>query len=542
MPLLGISASPSLSCHRERLPACPGPAEVRRARAWRETICVALLSGVLLFASAGASRACELPAQPREEIDLSGQWKFQLDWHDKGLSLGWQKPEFDDSAWGTINVPGYWEDQGRTQFNRAWQPQPSAGDYNGYAWYRREFSLPETWRDRQISLELGGVADNDWAYVNGTPLGGTQGAQERFRLYRLTSQTTMGFKGAQERFRLYRLTRESREFPSMKLNFGPQAVNHLAIRVCNISGRGGIWKEPVRLMTSETAKGIVRIGADVQVPEGMVVEGDVVCVGGAARVDGQVRGNLVVALGNIRLGPRAEVGGDLVHWGGKLDKAPTARIDGDFIRVGSITGPARTQLARQLGALGVLVPGLAVATKPAAQWLVLLSTFAVLAILSVALFPRQMCTMEQTVRENSGRSLFLGALFILLIPLATLALAFTIVGILLVPLEIVLILIMFLGGYLAVALALGRRILELIWAGGAEKTLLAAVVGAVILVGLRALPVVGLLLTIVAVVVGFGVAGASALGTQPDFLRRRRRPPAPPAAPAPSIESPDTGV
>jgi hypothetical protein len=441
--------------------------------------------------------------------------------------LGWHKPGFDDSAWGTMNVPGHWEEQGKTQVNRAWR-QGQEGQYNGFAWYRRQFLLPEAWRHSDIFLEIGGVRDNDWAYVNGFMVGSTAEGD---------------VPGIYERHRLYQLPRER---PDLPLNFGPNAPNLLAIRVCDFRGPGGIWKSPVRLTTapSEAVKGIVRFGQNVEVPEATVVNGDVVCVGGDARVDGKIKGNLVVALGDIRLGPRATVDGDLVHWGGRLHKDPTARISGEFVQIGGLTGPLRGALAGRLGSLGVRVPGVTTAARPAARWLISLLTLAVLAILAVALFPRQMSTMEQTVREHSGRSLLLGALFILLIPLATVALVFTIVGILLVPLEIMIVIIMFLGGYLAVALALGRRILELVWAGGAEKTLLAAVVGALILVGVRALPVVGAFLTVLAVVVGFGVAGVSALGTHPDFLWRRRRPIPPPAAVAPtrSTESPDTGV
>jgi hypothetical protein len=133
--------------------------------------------------------------------------------------------------------------------------------------------------------------------------------------------------------------------------------------------------------------------------------------------------------------------------------------------------------------------------------------------------------------------------FILLIPLVTVALALTIVGILLLPLEAVLIVLVFLAGYLAVGLAVGRRVLELIWARAAEKTLLAALLGVAILVGLQALPIFGSLLTVLAIVVGFGVAATTALGTQPDFFwRRRRRPPTVPAAPVAPPEPPDSGV
>src|SRR5687768_1516545 len=55
-------------------------------------------------------------------IDLEGVWKFA-----KGDDPAYADPAFDDSAWADIVVPG-----DGTPFD----------DYDGYAWYRLDFTLP----------------------------------------------------------------------------------------------------------------------------------------------------------------------------------------------------------------------------------------------------------------------------------------------------------------------------------------------------------------------------------------------------------------
>ena len=79
----------------------------------------------------------------RKIASLSGSWKFSI-----GDDSKWANPEFNDSEWDHIIVPGNWEDQG---YN----------DYNGYAWYRKTFSVSEIPSGRTIYLLLGRIDDAD---------------------------------------------------------------------------------------------------------------------------------------------------------------------------------------------------------------------------------------------------------------------------------------------------------------------------------------------------------------------------------------------
>lgn len=88
------------------------------------------------------------------DVELSGLWKFRT-----GDSLAWKDFNYTDSEWKSINVPGYYEEQGYAQ-------------YDGFSWYRRKFDLREDLRQKKLVLVLGKVDDIDQVYINGQLIGG----------------------------------------------------------------------------------------------------------------------------------------------------------------------------------------------------------------------------------------------------------------------------------------------------------------------------------------------------------------------------------
>ena len=77
----------------------------------------------------------------------------------------------------------------------------------------------------------------------------------------------------------------------------------------------------------------IRFGGNVRVDADEIVTGDVVAIGGSARIDGEVRGEVVVVGGNVELGPRALVTRDLAVVGGTLQRAEGARVQGQLHEV-----------------------------------------------------------------------------------------------------------------------------------------------------------------------------------------------------------------
>jgi hypothetical protein len=78
----------------------------------------------------------------------------------------------------------------------------------------------------------------------------------------------------------------------------------------------------------------VHVGGSVMVNQDEVVEGDVVAIGGSARVYGTVRGAVVAVGGSVTLGPQSSVGDDVVVVGGVLHREPGAQVGGKISEVG----------------------------------------------------------------------------------------------------------------------------------------------------------------------------------------------------------------
>ena len=79
---------------------------------------------------------------------------------DKGLIQKWYDSSYTPEGWRTINIPGYWEDQG-------------IKDLNGVVWYRREINIPASMTKVPAKIFLGRIVDADILYINGKQVGTT---------------------------------------------------------------------------------------------------------------------------------------------------------------------------------------------------------------------------------------------------------------------------------------------------------------------------------------------------------------------------------
>jgi sialate O-acetylesterase len=86
-------------------------------------------------------------------LDLRGKWKFELGDDEKRAKVA-----FNDSKWDEIFVPSPWEDEGYP-------------GYDGYAWYRKHFRLPQGAEKKSLSLRLGCIDDVSEIYLNGELIG-----------------------------------------------------------------------------------------------------------------------------------------------------------------------------------------------------------------------------------------------------------------------------------------------------------------------------------------------------------------------------------
>ncbi|MGC4102391.1 sialate O-acetylesterase [Ferruginibacter sp.] len=81
---------------------------------------------------------------------------------DRGLTgeKKWFDTDYVPVGWRTINIPGYWEDQGLK-------------DLNGTVWYRKEINIPASMTGKPARLFMGRIVDADEVYINGKSVGST---------------------------------------------------------------------------------------------------------------------------------------------------------------------------------------------------------------------------------------------------------------------------------------------------------------------------------------------------------------------------------
>lgn len=75
---------------------------------------------------------------------------------DKGFTgtIPWYDTGYVPKGWHTINIPGYWEDQG-------------IKNLDGIVWYRKEIDVPASMTGIDAKIFMGRIVDADFLYVNG---------------------------------------------------------------------------------------------------------------------------------------------------------------------------------------------------------------------------------------------------------------------------------------------------------------------------------------------------------------------------------------
>ncbi len=125
-----------------------------------------------------ASTAAAAPSA--RVLSLNGTWKFFYAESPAGRPAGFEKPEFDASAWADTPVPSNWQFQGydypiyvNIGYEFADNPRPPfvPHDRNPTGWYRRSFVVPDAWKGLDVHLNFGAVKSFFRAWVNGTPVG-----------------------------------------------------------------------------------------------------------------------------------------------------------------------------------------------------------------------------------------------------------------------------------------------------------------------------------------------------------------------------------
>ncbi len=109
---------------------------------------------------------------------LNGDWKFNLVKKPADRPQDFYKVDFNDSDWNTIPVPSNWEIEGYdipiyTNIVYPFPKNPPFVDneYNPVGTYRRSFTVPAGWKDKEVLLHFASVSGYMNVYVNGKKAG-----------------------------------------------------------------------------------------------------------------------------------------------------------------------------------------------------------------------------------------------------------------------------------------------------------------------------------------------------------------------------------
>ncbi len=94
---------------------------------------------------------------------------------DMGMEGGlpvWAAPEFDDTSWKTMKLPGYIENNG-------------LAGVDGIIWFRKEVEVSDAEAGKPATLSLAKINDSDNTYLNGTLIGSNKLIAERSRVYKV---------------------------------------------------------------------------------------------------------------------------------------------------------------------------------------------------------------------------------------------------------------------------------------------------------------------------------------------------------------------
>ncbi|GLB49501.1 glycoside hydrolase family 2 TIM barrel-domain containing protein [Neptunitalea lumnitzerae] len=115
---------------------------------------------------------------------LNGTWKFTLDKNPESRTTDFYKTDLNDREWGTIPVPSNWELEGYDTpiYTNIVYPFPKNppfidGDYNPVGSYRKTFSIPENWEDKEVILHFGSISGYARVFINGVEAGMTKASK-----------------------------------------------------------------------------------------------------------------------------------------------------------------------------------------------------------------------------------------------------------------------------------------------------------------------------------------------------------------------------
>lgn len=291
------------------------------------------------------------------------------------------------------------------------------------------------------------------------------------------------------------------------------------VRIGGTAGRAVRAAAGQLTIDGRMASDVVIAGGSVLISQGTQIGRDLVAGGGSIDLSGSIGRNALLSGGDVTIG--GTVPGNVQVQAGRLVVLSSARIAGSLrhnadarvdIQPGAqISGGVQPIAAmRRRGPMGSGLGGRVIELL----WL-LVAGFVLL-----ALAPRAVSRVSERVGSQFWHSLLVGFILLIVIPAVAIILLVTVVGIPLALVAVALYLVTLYLGQIAVARWAGQRIFR----RATASPYLSYTIGAIVVIVLFALPFLGWIARLIAVLVGFGALWAVAWA-----LRRPRALAIPPA-------------
>lgn len=118
-------------------------------------------------------------------LSLNGIWKFYYAETPEGTPHDFFSLKFNDRKWDTIRVPSNWEMKGYgdplfRNVTTPFKPDPPRipHEYNPTGSYRKIFTVPASWKEKEIFLRMEKTASASFVWINGQEVGYNEGGQE----------------------------------------------------------------------------------------------------------------------------------------------------------------------------------------------------------------------------------------------------------------------------------------------------------------------------------------------------------------------------
>ncbi len=249
---------------------------------------------------------------------------------------------------------------------------------------------------------------------------------------------------------------------------------------------------------------VVKIGSDVTIEEGTKVH-NVLAIGGQVTVEGVVENNIVSLGGSVVLTRTAVVRGNVFALGGIIVRGRGAEVHGNVTEINAddISSAIANALSEEWEGWSWIFAIVSVA--------IFLGVL-LLTVLTVFLIPKPVRLIAAAVREKPFKVTVWGlAGLVLVVPLAVL-LAVSVVGIVLIPLEMAIVLCAVLIGFISVSQLVGQKLFAILKRQD-QSMMRETVWGLIVLWLIGWIPYVGWMVKVCAIVLGLGGVLLTRFGT-----------------------------